>query len=108
MPVRADAECAAGYPDHVWGLHICQVLARARRAVTILPVQGPWVAEHWLLWMAALSRDNNSADEFVAISRKYISTVHRANGCDSSMLSAPTWPQSRECVIEPSSLRWVV
>jgi hypothetical protein len=70
-------------------------------------VQGPWVAEHWLLWMAALSRDNNSADEFVAISRKYISTVHRANGCDSSMLSAPTWPQSRECVIEPSSLRWV-
>jgi hypothetical protein len=31
------------------------------------PVHAGWVAEHRLLWMAALSRDNNSADEFVSV-----------------------------------------
>src|SRR5215813_801177 len=84
---------------------MCQVLARARRVVTIFPVQGPWVAEHWLLWMAALSRDNNSADEFVAISRKYISTWIAPMAVIPQLPSAPAWPQSRECVIKPS--RWV-
>jgi hypothetical protein len=29
--------------------------------------------------MAALSRDNNSANEFVSVLSKYISTVHCAN-----------------------------
>src|SRR5215475_3179391 len=27
MPVRAHGECAAGYPDHIWRLHIYEVLA---------------------------------------------------------------------------------
>jgi hypothetical protein len=101
MPVRAHAKRAARYPDHAWRLHICQLLAGARRAVTISFVDGRGRGTCCFGWQHSAA--TTIPNEFVSVLSKYISAVHYANGSDYQTLNARI-PQSRGCVM--GAFRW--